>query len=154
MALLKAAATGMSSPLLSSPLCASCFFSGEASEKGFQFSHHDRFFSPFNSTHRHPPPPPETFEFCAREACQIFGGLAYSRGGQGEKIERLYRDAKAYRCVRVSPSPSFFSVRGRSSNDVQFLQLPSRSIPGGSFEIMFVLARFSPLVVAHCKAVH
>ncbi|GAA5861609.1 hypothetical protein JCM3774_002644 [Rhodotorula dairenensis] len=48
----------------------------------------------------------ETFEFCAREACQIFGGLAYSRGGQGEKIERLYRDAKAY------------------------------SIPGGSFEIM------------------
>lgn len=53
MALLKAAATGRSSPLLSSPLCASCFFSGEASEKGFQFSHHDRFFSPFNSTHRH-----------------------------------------------------------------------------------------------------
>ncbi|BGP55358.1 hypothetical protein JCM8202v2_002958 [Rhodotorula sphaerocarpa] len=48
----------------------------------------------------------ETFEYCAREACQIFGGLAYSRGGQGEKIERLYRDAKAY------------------------------SIPGGSFEIM------------------
>lgn len=47
-----------------------------------------------------------TFEFCAREACQIFGGLAHSRGGQGEKIERLYRDAKAY------------------------------SIPGGSFEIM------------------
>ncbi|GAA5935702.1 hypothetical protein JCM10213_003665 [Rhodosporidiobolus nylandii] len=48
----------------------------------------------------------ETFEFCAREAMQIFGGLAYSRGGQGEKVERLYRDAKAY------------------------------SIPGGSFEIM------------------
>ncbi|GAA5980538.1 hypothetical protein JCM11641_006673 [Rhodosporidiobolus odoratus] len=48
----------------------------------------------------------ETFEFCAREAMQIFGGLAYSRGGQGEKIERLYRDVKAY------------------------------SIPGGSFEIM------------------
>ncbi|GAA6002561.1 hypothetical protein JCM10207_001183 [Rhodosporidiobolus poonsookiae] len=48
----------------------------------------------------------ETFEYCAREAAQIFGGLAYSRGGQGEKIERLYRDVKAY------------------------------SIPGGSFEIM------------------
>ena len=26
-----------------------------------------------------------TFEFCAREAAQIFGGLAYTRGGQGEK---------------------------------------------------------------------
>jgi alkylation response protein AidB-like acyl-CoA dehydrogenase len=32
-----------------------------------------------------------TFEFCAREASQIFGGLSYSRGGQGAKIERLYR---------------------------------------------------------------
>ncbi|GAA6027308.1 hypothetical protein JCM8097_002579 [Rhodosporidiobolus ruineniae] len=48
----------------------------------------------------------ETFEYCAREAMQIFGGLGYSRGGQGEKIERLYRDVKAY------------------------------SIPGGSYEIM------------------
>jgi len=37
-----------------------------------------------------------TFEFCAREASQIFGGLSYSRGGQGSKIERLYRDVRAY----------------------------------------------------------
>ena len=37
-----------------------------------------------------------TFEFCAREAAQIFGGLAYTRGGQGEKIERLYREVRAY----------------------------------------------------------
>lgn len=37
-----------------------------------------------------------TFEFCAREASQIFGGLAYSRGGQGAKVERLYRDVRAY----------------------------------------------------------
>ena len=29
-----------------------------------------------------------TFEFCAREASQIFGGLSYSRGGQGAKVER------------------------------------------------------------------
>ncbi|KAL9116718.1 MAG: hypothetical protein Q9187_006753, partial [Circinaria calcarea] len=28
-----------------------------------------------------------TFEFCAREASQIFGGLSYSRGGQGAKVE-------------------------------------------------------------------
>lgn len=27
-----------------------------------------------------------TFEFCAREASQIFGGLSYSRGGQGGKV--------------------------------------------------------------------
>ncbi|GAA5940106.1 hypothetical protein JCM1841_001891 [Sporobolomyces salmonicolor] len=38
----------------------------------------------------------ETFDFCAREAAQIFGGLSYSRGGQGEKIERLYREVRAY----------------------------------------------------------
>jgi alkylation response protein AidB-like acyl-CoA dehydrogenase len=37
-----------------------------------------------------------TLEFCAREASQIFGGLAYTRGGQGEKIERIYREVRAY----------------------------------------------------------
>ena len=51
-----------------------------------------------------------TFEFCAREASQIFGGLSYSRGGQGGKVERLYRDVRAY------------------------------SIPGGSEEIMLDLS--------------
>lgn len=50
------------------------------------------------------------FEFCAREAAQIFGGLSYSRGGQGEKVERLYRDVRAY------------------------------AIPGGSEEIMLMLS--------------
>ncbi len=49
-----------------------------------------------------------TFEFCAREAAQIFGGLSYSRGGQAEKVERLYREVRAY------------------------------AIPGGSEEIMLV----------------
>ena len=38
----------------------------------------------------------QVFEFCAREASQIFGGLAYTRGGQGEKVERLYREVRAY----------------------------------------------------------
>mmetsp|Transcript_43427 Transcript_43427/g.49967 ORF Transcript_43427/g.49967 Transcript_43427/m.49967 type:complete len:528 (+) Transcript_43427:237-1820(+) len=50
------------------------------------------------------------YEFCAREALQIFGGNGYTRGGQGEKVERLYRD-----------------VRGVA-------------IPGGSEEIMLDLA--------------
>ena len=50
-----------------------------------------------------------TMEFCAREAAQIFGGLSYTRGGQGEKVERLYREVRAY------------------------------SIPGGSEEIMLDL---------------
>ena len=51
-----------------------------------------------------------TFEYCAREASQIFGGLSYTRGGQGGKIERLYRDVRAF------------------------------SIPGGSEEIMLDLS--------------
>jgi alkylation response protein AidB-like acyl-CoA dehydrogenase len=38
----------------------------------------------------------QVFEFCAREASQIFGGLAYTRGGQGDKVERLYREVRAY----------------------------------------------------------
>lgn len=38
----------------------------------------------------------QTFELCAREAAQIFGGLSYTRGGQGEKVERLYREVRAY----------------------------------------------------------
>ena len=37
----------------------------------------------------------KTFEYCAREAAQIFGGASYVRGGQGEKVERLYREARA-----------------------------------------------------------
>ena len=52
----------------------------------------------------------KTFEFCAREAAQIFGGASYVRGGQGQKVERLYREVRAF------------------------------AIPGGSEEIMLDLA--------------
>lgn len=38
----------------------------------------------------------QTFKFCADEALQIFGGRGYTRGGHGEKVERLYREVKAY----------------------------------------------------------
>ncbi|KAF4672613.1 hypothetical protein FOL47_000301 [Perkinsus chesapeaki] len=50
------------------------------------------------------------FEYCAREASQIFGGNAYTRSGLGEVVERLYRDVRAL------------------------------AIPGGSEEIMLDLA--------------
>ena len=39
----------------------------------------------------------KVFEYCAREAAQILGGASYVRGGQGEKIERLYREARIRR---------------------------------------------------------
>lgn len=35
-----------------------------------------------------------TFEFCAREAAQVMGGIAYTRGGQGGRVERLYREVR------------------------------------------------------------
>lgn len=59
----------------------------------------------------------QTMELCAREASQIFGGLAYTRGGQGGKVERLYREVRAY------------------------------AIPGGSEEIMLDLAMRQSLKV-------
>merc|ERR1712217_588864 len=52
----------------------------------------------------------KVFEYCAREAAQVFGGLGYTRGGQGEKVERLSREVRAM------------------------------AVPGGSEEIMLDLA--------------
>ncbi|KAG0054774.1 hypothetical protein BGZ83_010450 [Gryganskiella cystojenkinii] len=60
----------------------------------------------------------QTLEYCAREACQIFGGLAYTRGGQGEKVERIYREVRAF------------------------------AIPGGSEEIMLDLGMRESIKVA------
>lgn len=36
----------------------------------------------------------KTFEYCAREASQIFGGSALVREGPGRLVERLYRDVR------------------------------------------------------------
>jgi len=36
-----------------------------------------------------------TFEYCAREASQIFGGSAVVREGRGKIVERLYREVRA-----------------------------------------------------------
>merc|ERR1719324_2303948 len=52
----------------------------------------------------------KTAEFCARESLQVFGGAGYTRSGAGEKVERIYREVRAY------------------------------AIPGGSEEIMLNLA--------------
>ncbi|KAI7874125.1 acyl-CoA dehydrogenase NM domain-like protein [Lichtheimia hyalospora FSU 10163] len=38
----------------------------------------------------------QTFEYCAREAGQVFGGLAYTRGGQAERVERGTREVRAF----------------------------------------------------------
>ncbi|KAI9179087.1 hypothetical protein H9P43_005749 [Blastocladiella emersonii ATCC 22665] len=60
----------------------------------------------------------QMFEYVAREAAQIFGGLSYTRGGQAERVERLYREVRAY------------------------------AIPGGSEEIMLDLGMRQSIKVA------
>lgn len=73
----------------------------------------------------------QTFEYCAREAAQIFGGLAYTRGGQGEKVERLYREVRG--------------KREKSSSMISFMYVYSiifylaYAIPGGSEGKFFFL---------------
>jgi alkylation response protein AidB-like acyl-CoA dehydrogenase len=37
----------------------------------------------------------KVLELCAREAAQVFGGLSFSRGGIGEKVERLCREVRS-----------------------------------------------------------
>jgi alkylation response protein AidB-like acyl-CoA dehydrogenase len=34
------------------------------------------------------------FEFCARDASQLFGGSSIVREGQGKTVERLYREVR------------------------------------------------------------
>lgn len=36
----------------------------------------------------------KTFEYCAREAAQIFGGSSIVREGRGKVVERLYREVR------------------------------------------------------------
>jgi len=36
----------------------------------------------------------KTFEYCAREASQIFGGASIVKEGKGIEVERMYRDVK------------------------------------------------------------
>lgn len=38
----------------------------------------------------------QTLELCAREGSQIFGGLSYTRGGKGGRVERIYREVRAF----------------------------------------------------------
>lgn len=37
----------------------------------------------------------QVLSYCATEAANVFGGLGYTRGGQAERVERIYRDTRA-----------------------------------------------------------
>ena len=63
----------------------------------------------------------KTFEFCAREAAQIFGGASYVRGGQGEKV----------RVARVAPCERLLT-RSRPQVERLYREVRAYAIPGGS----------------------
>ena len=92
----------------------------------------------------------QVFEFCAREAAQIFGGLAYtcvflfhlilgmlvkplffSRGGQGEKVERLYREVRAFAIPGTFP-PCLLTVVIKRLTDPFSLRRRQRGNHAGS----------------------
>lgn len=71
-----------------------------------------------------------TLELVAREAVQVFGGLGHTRGGVGERVERIRRDVKGVAIPGVSQaSPS-------SARLFYSLLTVSRSRKQGSEEIM------------------
>jgi alkylation response protein AidB-like acyl-CoA dehydrogenase len=41
-----------------------------------------------------------TLELVAREAVQVLGGIGHTRGGVGERVERIQRDVKGVAIVR------------------------------------------------------
>ena len=75
-----------------------------------------------------------TFEFCAREASQIFGGSSVVREGKGRVVERLYREVAVF-CLNHLPihEPTI-------NRNCALLQVRTLAIPGGSEEILRELA--------------
>ena len=87
----------------------------------------------------------KVFEYCAREAAQIMGGVSYVRGGQGEKVERLYREARRalLPCVLFSSFSLFFSFSPLFLLFLLFLLFPpSFTFFFSSFVLIFSFSPF------------
>merc|ERR1711937_832742 len=63
----------------------------------------------------------KTAEFCARESLQVFGGAGYTRTGQGEKVERIYREVRAY----AIPGGSEEIMLNLASRQFQLVKIPT-----------------------------
>jgi hypothetical protein len=59
---------------------------------------------------------------------QIFGGLAYTRGGQGGKVERLYREVRCH-CLEYIGVKCNSAVEVTDSAVTATLSLPLRPTP-------------------------
>jgi alkylation response protein AidB-like acyl-CoA dehydrogenase len=60
------------------------------------------------------------FEHCASTAVNLLGGLGLTKGGQGERVERLWRDCKVAAIPGQFPRPQKqqFNVRVGGSEEV------------------------------------
>jgi alkylation response protein AidB-like acyl-CoA dehydrogenase len=74
----------------------------------------------------------KVFEYCAREAAQVFGGASYVRGGQGEK-------ARAQMHAARTPA-SLLTLRCAAQVERLYREVRAYAIPGGSEEVMLDLA--------------
>ena len=105
-------------------------------------------------------PMSDTFDFCAREATQIFGGLAYTKGGQGEVVERLYRSVtcslpricakhSSLDCtVRFGPTLSRKFLTNDLPGSASLQPLTPTFYSGGSSEIMIDLGMRQSVKIA------
>lgn len=82
-------------------------------------------------------------QYCAREAAQIFGGNAYIRGGPGERVERLYREARRRTALGGEGSPTLQSPDRSPISPLTHggphCQVRAYAIPGGSEEVLLDL---------------
>jgi alkylation response protein AidB-like acyl-CoA dehydrogenase len=75
----------------------------------------------------------KVFEYCAREAAQIFGGASYVRGGQGEKVRCVFSAPACGHCRADTPAAATQVER-------LYREVRAYAIPGGSEEILLDLS--------------
>merc|ERR1719373_1429328 len=83
-------------------------------------------------------------EFCAREALQVFGGAGYTRNGHGEKVERIYREVRAY----AIPGGSEEIMLNLAASQLKFVKTASRDCRSQSIQAL--KRRTDSFVVLDC----
>lgn len=85
----------------------------------------------------------KVFEFCARESAQVFGGLSYTRGGLGEKVERLNRE------VFIRVSEILFAGYCRDSGSRSPERVSCGNVPVSSRRAVVSIVRLLRLCKTH-----
>uniref|UniRef100_A0A6B2L214 Cytochrome b5 heme-binding domain-containing protein n=1 Tax=Arcella intermedia TaxID=1963864 RepID=A0A6B2L214_9EUKA len=61
----------------------------------------------------------KVLEFCSREAAQVMGGLGFTKGGIGDKVERAWRDARGFSVFAGSEEVMFDMAVRKAQRDYQ-----------------------------------